>query len=1696
LCSASSSNSRMKLFIAAILVALAAAKLSSNELRDGLTDPAELPPFKAGQEYRYRFDSQIATGIAEISHQKALTRVQAEASLYFNSDRLATLRLDNIRVGAANARMVQHADRIHPFELVERKEIESEQLNKLKLPLQFNYVDGLIEQISFDVDDDVWSKNIKRSVLNLLQVNLKARNLREEQKNEVKSQDPSWKSLTPRMFTAPETTIEGECDTTYIVNKLENVRRNDVDFFNVTKTVDFKQCKKLADVHYGPQAQQRLTNKWQEQEPRLTEEEQKLQRSTILRHFVVGTPEKFSIKKVESVSQYTFKSLNAEQETPMTSVVVNELTCIGVSKNPSERPSSPSETRVESLLYSNEFDRDVKRFYMYGDEEYPQETPFSKIQNKQKLIFDVLRQIQKATEDKKIGVEAEATVLLPRLVELLRTCSVKELEEITSRADRKAEEILLDALSLAATRNTIHVLADKILKQKIPVSKAIQSLKALSGAPAPSDKQVQILTRLCKSESVKQSESLRQSCWLTAGALMGEFCETSQQNSYVINKKANDEVCPRHVTDKFIEDLSEEYQTVSTRYEKILILKALGNAGLQETLPKLKKIIHDQKEDPLVRAQAIDSLRRLRKEIPTEIQKVLMPVFKNQQELTEVRLHALSLVMQTNPDNGVLDQVAFVLLRERSKNVKSFVYDITRAYAESPIAEEQRLAQHLKAIVKLAGVDEKEEEKMRSSRAYHTPIYSNQQNEGVFLNWESIFSSDNAFPKKVSAGLDSFLNGIFEKNTVDVSFQQEDLERWYKKLVNTWLSTRSRSSSTSGRRSEDELSSIFSNLDIKARRESENHGRKYTTPFGFISIRVRDIDYAVLPLEDEFLPESLRKVIIDGEKPNLRNIDGILSLLNGQNYQMNTAWNFYERMTKVPTTAGIPLKLTLSVPALVSLEGSGRLRSGGVALKVQPSIAISHVKKIEAWCPLVNSGAENVVSFEFNVPLEGEVLVEGSEKKSIKLSAQVPEFEHRLLGFHSLPVTYTRDYDRETRVHKEPQVKTIRNERLEQRDRQLNHFIGQKTLGLPFHINGHIHSPAKISYISIFDALMTSENHVHVEFKPTDETPRQVQLKLEGEAFRKFESRLRPQFNSFYDKFDEEMEKRYNFQEQEKDNQDEQNLGKVVERYESRKLYKHALEAELKTVGGRTERSAKLEVETICDDRFGYCKAQVNIRRDAMLEGEEREWKLTSTIQTLLPEPSADYEQQQEKKDEKNQKFICSIDSQWGTNGQQFINLRVNGEQAKTQEWIDVEQAEVERKKDSNIREKTAFLNKYDISAEYKLESQVKNVFSRGLDYFKLLNFWNTKTETVTGRKENGLVTALVVIDPISREHLNISINTPTEKIRVNTISTPVKVAPFPLIRRQSQSINSAHQLLTSVISKKDSAQECSVDGTQVRTFDEVTFKAPITKCYTVLAKDCNRDSRFAVLMKKTNGENKKLKVINKNGNVVEVERDSENQNQFRINVNGDAVEEQEWESYGISKLDNTITVESGDVTVRFNGRQAWIKISQLYKNNQCGVCGHYDDDQENEFVQGNNEKTSDLRQYYGSFTLKDGECDSDFEENTRKHKFETVDSDEFDQGSNSEEGDGEEPIEKTQVMEYNHKICFSMKPVRECPRNRYPTANKKDAKVQFGCLSRDSVQARRLLRQLKNENVLDEVRDLAPSFVETIKTPTKCVEL
>lgn len=47
-------------------------------------------------------------------------------------------------------------------------------------------------------------------------------------------------------------------------------------------------------------------------------------------------------------------------------------------------------------------------------------------------------------------------------------------------------------------------------------------------------------------------------------------------------------------------------------------------------------------------------------------------------------------------------------------------------------------------------------------------------------------------------------------------------------------------------------------------------------------------------------------------------------------------------------------------------------------------------------------------------------------------------------------------------------------------------------------------------------------------------------------------------------------------------------------------------------------------------------------------------------------------------------------------------------------------------------------------------------------------------------------------------------------------------------------------------------------------------------------------------------------------------------------------------------------------------------QIANKYKNGQCGLCGHYDENPEDEYRMNNNELTNDLMQFHRSYLLQD----------------------------------------------------------------------------------------------------------------------------
>ena len=149
--------------------------------------------------------------------------------------------------------------------------------------------------------------------------------------------------------------------------------------------------------------------------------EQKVDRSTVFRFQLMGGKDKYAFKRSEVVSQYVYKFVEAEtgnHGSAMHTIVSSELVFRGVKKEGRAGPMpSQSSEKDESLLFSNQWDVDEKRFYMYGDEEFLRNSPFKDVKNKVSLaeqaFSKLARIVQKSHQN---GIEVKflpAFILLP-----------------------------------------------------------------------------------------------------------------------------------------------------------------------------------------------------------------------------------------------------------------------------------------------------------------------------------------------------------------------------------------------------------------------------------------------------------------------------------------------------------------------------------------------------------------------------------------------------------------------------------------------------------------------------------------------------------------------------------------------------------------------------------------------------------------------------------------------------------------------------------------------------------------------------------------------------------------------------------------------------------------------------------------------------------------------------------------------------------------------------------------------------------------------------------------------------------------------------------------------------------------------------------------------------------------------------------
>ena len=179
------------------------------------------------QEYLYRFESQVLTGIPDInkSHYSGI-KLSAQARVQAQNEYTLMVKLDQAKFMALNGEIeLNEANRI-----IEnggprsgaKEQLPAEFKQLLETPFKVQLKKGLVEKFSILPNEHVAVTNIKRSLLAQLQLDVSQAHLHELESNRINVGAPI--DVTLPYYSVIEQSLLGRCRTNYNVNQLTEAR--------------------------------------------------------------------------------------------------------------------------------------------------------------------------------------------------------------------------------------------------------------------------------------------------------------------------------------------------------------------------------------------------------------------------------------------------------------------------------------------------------------------------------------------------------------------------------------------------------------------------------------------------------------------------------------------------------------------------------------------------------------------------------------------------------------------------------------------------------------------------------------------------------------------------------------------------------------------------------------------------------------------------------------------------------------------------------------------------------------------------------------------------------------------------------------------------------------------------------------------------------------------------------------------------------------------------------------------------------------------------------------------------------------------------------------------------------------------------------------------------------------------------------
>jgi hypothetical protein len=1777
----------MKFVLLALCIGAAFARIEEWQWLNTVAPDSRIEDsaFRPNREYQFFYNGQLASGIAGASKQHSVNRLQALVTISIKSHDKVIMRLQNVRVGQMN-REIPNPRKIMPFDAFEDQPLEQHLRQLLEAPVKFSYVHGMVRDVEFDTKEEPWSANVKRGILNLLQVNLqKERRIESSAEstllNSVRGQRSSAESSEqqPAFYRVMEQTLEGECETLYTIQH-QPERRSNQPAMNVTKSINFEKCNKRPQIKYNF----RFSSKCPTCDPDYEDDEKFLKSSTVVQYNITGTKDAFMIDMARVESQYVFTPFSEDANVIVT--YVNQ-TLVLIKTGPirqSQEPQSPIKSDSD-MIFSLDWSIAHEKFAMHGSSESTKRILESGAHQGTNKVELAKKLIQKLTTQMKEQVDEEVPRKFSQLVKFLRLCDQQELEQIVQMQDfrqlspeeeKKVKNVIPQALGACGTKDCVKILSKKIREGTISPVRATLALKGLIHTRVASKDIVNELIQLAESEKSRENEHLKQSAWLTAGSLINALCAENEDQLALEIKEDAKKLCTRELKDSYVKTLFDKLRQSTKWQDKVLMLKTIGNAGLDLSIFELEKIIRQengQQQPVYARLEAILALRELKDDMPKKIQRVLLPVALNRREYPSIRSMASFMLLQTQPERAILDQLARNLINEPSHQFASFLYTQLETYANSTNPCEEQLSTDATLALRQA---KKVSTGLGYSKLAHWTFHCPENDIGLDLDAGVIYSNTSSIPRHMGLSFHSNRWGYWHKHFATLSLFTEGLEPFYRDFMQQRGSFSSQSLSNSlteilrrhpkrNAQSEEneyerELSQLTRDLKINHRR----YEREYESePKAYFTAMFKSQTVSVLPMGKQLIEELIQNA-------PARMSDWSQKLQRGLPIEYSTVAQLHEVQLRIPTTLGIPLAVTVEAPMALSIKGkiqanleSIRTKTVKAQAELKPSAVMTFKTEVEAWSPIVVSGVKIQGKAKMFLPIDAKIDIEwNGQEPQIRASIKQPTQKRDLLVLESRPITFVRSWQQFIRNGDEEsssqevtifgeetnRVKTSK-ECYEIANNQvcMNKYVqnvqAQRPKGTPF-------------------ALFAGQNKLTVSVKPKQESSTQQDLQIKITSKRSTingQELHKPQFNilgrnSIFDQASSSSESSsedvsvQGSQETEQQTSEERrrehrrspqhlarhpssptpsslnrrNTYQQYRDYQIKKGYKTQFDVEVQAQNTRS----RLEVSHVYDLKERYGKLQMKWTRQ-----QPEQYQACFDAELMFPEMP------QSIRDVQDKKILGHAQLRWGRSScesQNFVQLTTQAERSQQQikyerEMSEYKQYRQEQRCNENkawcspltqedLLEKIGHMLKYRVDIDYQnVPPMVQNYTSKLYRALKYYYYQQTDVDQLNVHNTEGKIRAEMTLDVESKQRVNVTIQTPKETMKIQDL--PLSKPMFTLNQKQS-----FVDQMRNYVDRDDADEdvtECSVTGkpgkprSQIETFDGTKFTAPFTTCWSVLAKDCSSDKPEFVVMarKSSSAENaKELKIVTRQHR-IELKPDTAEYESVKVKVNGrtyDPETEQDIEEHGhvvarVEKEGQSISVELPEVgvEVEFDGYAINVKLSQSYHGQQCGLCGHYDREEADEFRNPDFTEEKDIRQFYMNYLVKDSSCQAP------RQLSEVCESEECDKSSASssssssssqdeDDGDNDETTEKpdsrTKVIEMDDQICFSMQSVLQCDDNSYASEIKEQKQVQYACFDQDSEEAEDYERRARyNKKSLPQFTGRQPNFTRTESIPSKC---